>query len=196
MATHNQIQLVTEQDGQSPTPAVGHIYGDARHTTTSNGEITYNRAYEVVYADADRLLLSETGSPEYRYEKRTQFVTGIGQRWELLEVTDTDAPDDTGPSASQLLSLARHLRDAFDHENNPERVVALDQFLELADHQAGLTEIDWTRVDGVGKQTAANLREHGFHTDADLLVAPDDSIRAVDGVGKKTLENLYEYIKR
>lgn len=196
MATHKQVPLETNHADQSPSPAVGHVYGDARHATATDGETTYNRAYEVVYADADRLLLSETSSPEYRYEKRTQFETGIGQRWKLLEVTDTDASDDAGPSASQLLSLARHLRDAFNDKNDPARAAAITQFLEIAERHAGLSEIDWTRVDGVGEQTAANLREHGFHTDADLLVAPDDSIRAVDGVGTKTLENLYEYIER
>jgi len=64
-----------------------------------------------------------------------------------------------------------------------------DSDLDMMD----FSEIDWSKVDYIGKISNTNLHNAGFDTALDIQQAEDHELLAVDGVGQTGLENLREF---
>lgn len=204
--SHDDQQPASRSVTSSPTLTPGQVYGDARHTTGDPDSATtpadaFSVTFELVFVDDDRVLLRARSGSDYRYERRDEFEAGIGSRWRLLtdpgeaKHTDQTLPDDTH-QLEPYLRLLRNRR-ANHEETNGERGRLLTQGIQqaiIALEHYDPTPCDFEAVDGIGPQTAANLRDAGFVTDADVDVARNDRLLNVDGIGEQTLANLTAFV--
>lgn len=173
----------------------GQVYGDERHSGQRDDEKKYPRRYEVVYVDEHRILLRSTTDDEYRYERRSQFEDGLGNRWKLIEDANESDELQTLPSVSPLIAILRQQQTSYEQQQGREAQHKVDAFAEaielLRSYQS--TPVDWTAVNGIGEATAQSLQDSDIESDIDLQAASDEQLLAIDGVGEETLERLQKY---
>lgn len=197
MSTDNPSTSTPTPHEQRLPPAPGQIYGDERHATSSGESTTYQQQFRIVYLDSDRVLLKNTDEVDYRYERRDAFERTIGNRFTLLEETDTDDSATASiPDVDPLISMLEHRKEQHRQEDTgetTETVAAFDECISLlSNHQPAIVE--WDDIDGIGSKTAENMVENGFTTDADLIAAGDGEVLDVPGMGEKTLSAAREYV--
>lgn len=77
----------------------------------------------------------------------------------------------------------------------PPAVAAMEEQKIMADILEGLSsggaqEDELLSVDGIGEETAAELRERGIESRGDLKAASDEDLLAVPGIGQGTLKKI------
>ncbi len=179
----------------------GMVFEDQRHA----GEQTSR--HTLVFADSRSIIL-EASDGGRQFTSREQFDRARGSRWKQIDhslvtptdESDTDTDDRTGVSISPATAMQSAIaikRDSYARENTSTtfKIAALNDIEQILEPGC-FAPVEFTQVDGIGEQTAANLRAHEITTPIDVRAASDSYLSEVQGIGPKTLNNLRETVTR
>lgn len=143
----------------------------------------------VVYVDA-RVVLSRDEDGHTTLTPRDTFASLVGTRIRPCPGATLDV--DVGPLADEGTNEAES------DDEDPADGSSTDDADGDAPEPATPTEatVEFEAVDGVGPETAGQLRTTGFVTERDVREAADEDLLGVSGVGPAALAAIREYLDR
>lgn len=174
-------------------PEPGMVFRDERHS--DDGALL-----TLVYLDDYVALLRSSfvkergaGRHAHRLSPREMFEIQLGAG--RLKRVDEESPV-PGGHLSDIKQRAEELEQS-DGRKGKHYAEALHEAVEL--FTDGLDEEDretvpFEDIDGVGGNTASNLRAAGYTTAGDVRRASDDSLLDIRGVGEGNLQNIRNYV--
>lgn len=183
-------------------PVVDDVYGDAR---LQKDDGTFDEQWRLVYVDDEAVLMRSNKNHDrgcgyknkiHRLEQRDVFEQEAGSgRYKKISESSAEPPksDDIHYHIGIIKRLLSHYREK-PGRTAGHKAEALDEVVEILE-EFDIEEIDWTKVDNIGKTAADNLRDAGFRTNQDVKIAHKEELLEVDYVGHSGVENLKNYVE-
>lgn len=196
------MSSTTIQDQKENSVQIGNTYTDERYTSTNN-----EKQVTVIHTDQKTTLL-EDNTGRRLLESTEQFKEGIGKRWKLQsnsseydEESQNDPDNDiegnrdkhkkNNADKNDIRRSLEILRLRAEHNTPHGSIVSshIDDYVSaLSEHP--FEPMDFTDVNGVGRQTDENIKRRNIKTRIDTLLVPIDVLTDIKGVGETTAKRI------